>query len=309
MASKSDNQTILIIGALGLGAYFLLSQRDKVGEAIGGISEGISGVGYGVSSAFQGTGYGIGTGVAGLGSGISQAATGLGQGISGIGQGVYDIATETGETIKAPADFIQEGFKGAQQNLREGLQDVGDIQGNILGTFEELSGIGYDFTKSLRSGANLKAAAASSSLNTPLRIAAAAATGGLSEIARKGLEFGQAAAGSIRTQFGQLGSIFVKSEDKAPEEKKAADQPKNEPAGSVRSSGRSSGSSRSRSVDTDKQIEDINRAAREGRLQGSSVRDFGTGKKLIVAIQPERDAKGMTALDRRIAERKRGLRA
>jgi len=112
MVKTSD---ALIIGAIGLGALFLI--KKPIGEIFSGVGDITQGIGSGVSIGSQGLGQGF-SDVAG---GISEAVTGLGGGISVIGEEVGDSFTNIGRVGDALTD-----------NVVGGIERVGEITTNIF---------------------------------------------------------------------------------------------------------------------------------------------------------------------------------
>lgn len=113
MAKGIDSNLILIGGALGLGALFLIQQKKGVEETLGGVATGVSGIGQGVSTGFQGIGTGVSDAFIGAGSGLGTASKSLGEGLGTVFQ-------EVGQTVGGVGDFIQTGLREGQQFLQQG---------------------------------------------------------------------------------------------------------------------------------------------------------------------------------------------
>lgn len=147
------DDTILWLGAIGVGAYFLNRSNffNRAGEGLGDVFEGAGsaaqGVGSGVGSAAQGIGSGIGDIFQGAGSaaqgagegityifqGAGEAAQGIGEGVGDIGRAAGDTATTIGQGIAAPFGFVKTVFDVTNNKLRNGKvrPEIKDFFSNI----------------------------------------------------------------------------------------------------------------------------------------------------------------------------------
>jgi phage-related protein len=135
---SDDIIQLIEIGAIGLGAYWLITKGiPMLGSGTGqAISDVGSGIGSGVGSIGQNIGSGVGTGIQSLGQG---AGTGIDQFLGGVGQGVYDLFANANpfKITTAPAKSIQspltnQGYAVAQPAIGQNVLQFQNASANTL---------------------------------------------------------------------------------------------------------------------------------------------------------------------------------
>lgn len=120
--------TVLVLGAVGVGAYFLLPSFGSVGKSVG---EGVGGIGKGIGEAAGGLGKGVGEGIEDVGEGIGGA-------VKGIVGGVVDAGKDVGGALKKPIQASKEAGKKVGEAVRNfGENTLGPVFKGIGGLFKK----------------------------------------------------------------------------------------------------------------------------------------------------------------------------
>lgn len=163
--------TILIVGAVGVGAFFLTRPLDErqqtvaqslgggigatgdlfsgVGDLFGGVGDLFGGLLGGVGSAVGGVGSGVGSAGSGVGGGVKDVLDGLGGGIQSIIDGFANFADKSTSNV----DDMINAFEKLVGTTSDEASDTINTVTNVPGNFLSNTGKGFkDFGTGLGSG-------------------------------------------------------------------------------------------------------------------------------------------------------------